>query len=152
MWKLFNKRDDDGRRGHAAPEQERVAGANIVKTTIAEIEHIGETAVATLTITELTADEGVERLSELLDELYHQNAKHMVLDIQNVQYMDSACLGSLVAALNRMSAQGGRIALVNPGQSVSYIFKLTRLDRVFPMCNDVMAGIEAVETGGRRIA
>jgi anti-anti-sigma factor len=59
--------------------------------------------------------------------------------------MDTACLGCLVEALNRLAASGGRIALVNPNHSVSYVFRLTRLDRVFSICSDVPAALAAVE-------
>jgi hypothetical protein len=37
---------------------------------------------------------------------------------------------------------------VNPSQSVSYLFKLTKLDRLFPICRDVMMAISAVERPG----
>jgi anti-sigma B factor antagonist len=106
---------------------------------------MGSTAVATLTVTELSQEEGAERLADLLYELGETGAMHYVLDVQNVQYMDTACLGCLVEALNGMAARGGRIAVVNPNHSVHYIFRLTRLDRVFSICSDVMSALEAVE-------
>ena len=112
---------------------------------IAETEMMGQTAVATLTTTELSQEQAAEQLAELLHELSETGAMHFVLDVQNVQYMDTACLGCLVEALNRLSVCGGRIALVNPNQSVHYVFRLTRLDRVFRMCPDVMSALEAVE-------
>jgi len=87
----------------------------------------------------------VQMLTELLDELEQTGAIHFVLDIQNVQFMDSACLGCLVQALNRMARTGGRIALANTANSVQYLFRMTQLDRVFPICSDVMAALTAVE-------
>lgn len=112
---------------------------------IADMILMGQTAVATLTVTELTQDEGAEMLAGLLDDLRQCGANHFVLDIQNVQHMDSTCLGCLVEALNAMAAHGGKIALANSHQSVEYVFRLTRLDRVFPICKDVVAAIDAVE-------
>jgi len=38
---------------------------------------------------------------------------------------------------------------VNAAANVEYLFKLTRLDRVFPICRDVMKAIEVVEREGR---
>jgi len=113
--------------------------------SIAEVEVIGSTAVATLTVTELSRDIGAEELAELLVKLAETGALHFVLDVQNVQYMDSACLGCMVQALNTLAARGGRIAVVNPNHSVHYIFKLTRLDRVFRVCSTVPAALQAVE-------
>ncbi len=118
---------------------------------IADMTRMSNTAVATLTINELTQENGAEQLAELLDDLGQCGASHFVLDIQNVQYMDTACLGCLVEALNTMAKSGGKIALANADHSVKYVFKLTRLDRVFPICGDVMSAIDAVE-GRTRMA
>ena len=115
------------------------------RNVIATIDFIGPVAVATLTVTELTQDEGVVQLTELLDDLAQSGARHFVLDVCNVQHMDSSCLGCMVEALNRMAANGGRIALVNADHSVAYLFRMTRLDRVFPICSDVMAALDAME-------
>ncbi len=115
------------------------------RNTIATIDFIGQVAVATLTVTELTQEDGVVQLTELLDDLAQSEAKHFVLDVCNVQHMDSSCLGCLVEALNRMAAKGGRIALVNADHGVQYLFRMTRLDRVFPICSDVMTALEAME-------
>jgi len=59
--------------------------------------------------------------------------------------MDSACIGVLVELLTRLQKAGGRVALVNAAANVECLFKLTRLDRLFPICRDVMRAIEAVE-------
>lgn len=143
MWKLFSRKSDVA----IAPAEPVFTPANrsAIKINIAEIELMGATAVATLTVTELSRDHGAELLAGLLDELASSGATHFVLDIQNVQFMDSTCLGCLVEALNRLAATGGRIALVNADHSVAYLFRMTRLDRVFPVCTDVMAALKAVE-------
>lgn len=157
MWNPFTRKDKVKGSDVATPDQATDAPADVsaepsqpveiprIGPSIAEIELIGSTAVATLTVTELTADEGAEGLADLLFDLTESGAKHFVLDIQNVQYMDSACLGCLVEFLNRMAVSGGRIALANTAHSVQYLFRLTRLDRVFPICKDVMAALDAVE-------
>jgi anti-anti-sigma factor len=150
MWNPFSRQSDAGQAAAAAAEAqaqtEARAASGRVRNKIAEVENMGLTAVATLTVTELTQEKGVEMLTDLLDELAESGARHFVLDIQNVQFMDSACLGCLVEALNRMAKNGGgKIALANTANSVQYLFRMTQLDRVFPICADVMAAITAVE-------
>lgn len=117
---------------------------------IAEVEHIGATAVITLTVTELTGVEAAERLTELLDQLAAAGSMNFILDVQNVQHMDSACLGTLVKTFRALDSIGGRIALVNADRSVQYLFKLTKLDRVFPICADVMAALNVIERAATR--
>jgi len=151
-------RDDDGvrpLRTSGAPESKaspapngntfKLASSMTSDGPIAKVDLMGQIAVATFTETELCQDTGAERLAELLVELAETGALHFVLDVQNVQFMDSACIGCLVEALNRLSVRGGRIALVNPNHSVHYVFKLTRLDRVFVICHDVPHALKAVE-------
>lgn len=116
--------------------------------SIAEVDVMGDTAVATLSVTELSQEEGAEMLADLLYEMAETGAKHFVLDLTSVQYMDTACLGCLVQALNNLAAEGGRIAIAKANHSVHYVFRLTRLDRVFRICSDVMSALQAVQTEG----
>lgn len=149
---------DAGRRAGTAPQAARSAPARErvhdspsdgghfhEHTSIAEIELVGQVAVATLTVDELSQSSGVEGLAALLQELKETGAKHYVLDIQNIQYMDSMCLGCLVESLNNMATSGGKIALASCDQNVQQLFRMTRLDRVFPICRDVLSAMTAVE-------
>jgi anti-sigma B factor antagonist len=154
MWNPFTRHDktSDEQQLSSVPSAQLVLDQGLAahggggpRNKIAEVQRIGPTAVATLTVTELTQEKGVGMLADLLDELGETGATHFVLDIQNVQFMDSACLGCLVEALNRLSKGGGKIALANTANSVQYLFRMTQLDRVFPICADVMAAIQAVE-------
>lgn len=151
MWNPFSKNQPEGQDesgGDGSNEQghcvETPAGRTL-HSRVAEIELMGSVAIATITISELTQDEGVEQLAELLQDLKETGAKHFVLDIQNIQFMDSMCLGCLVESLNSMATHGGKIALVNTAGSVQSLFRMTRLDRVFPICRDVMHAITEVE-------
>ncbi|MFG0252121.1 MAG: STAS domain-containing protein [Phycisphaerales bacterium JB038] len=122
-------------------------GDGFGEAPVAEAEAVGQTAVATLTPTELSGMTATRLVEELFEYVETQGCRHFVLDLQNVQYMDSACVGALVELLNRLQKRDGRIALVNAARSVEYLFKLTRLDRVFPMCRDVMSALQIVERG-----
>jgi anti-anti-sigma factor len=122
---------------------------------LSNYDRLGQTLVATPTVATLSGPDAATLASELCDQIQetHQNeeeagVRHIVLDLQNVQYMDSMCVGVLVELLTTLKEAGGRIALVNASANVEYLFKLTRLDRVFPICRDVMKAIEAVERGG----
>ncbi|HEB60995.1 MAG TPA: anti-sigma factor antagonist [Phycisphaeraceae bacterium] len=114
---------------------------------LATIDQMGQTIIATLTPTELSGTMATQLILDLFREIETRGGRHFVLDLQNVRYMDSACVGALVELLNKIQKRDGRIALVNAAQSVEYLFKLTRLDRVFPLCRDVMSALNAVERG-----
>lgn len=158
MWKLFEKHQESKANSPKSsaeksshPDQGEVLIPGTINkdrlyhSEIAEIEMMNSVAIATLTETELTQDEGVEKLAALLFDMKETGARHFILDIQNIQYMDSMCLGCLVESLNSMASHGGKIALVNTAHSVQSMFRMTRLDRVFIICHDVMHAIEQME-------
>ncbi len=124
-----------------------MSGPNIINPNLAVLDRLGETAVVTLTVEALSGDEMALMLRELLMSVYQQGNKHFILDLQNVSAMDSVCVGVLVEMLTQMQQTRGvgRIALVNADGNVAYLFRITRLDRVFPICRDVMAALSAVE-------
>jgi anti-anti-sigma factor len=121
---------------------------------LATYDRLGQTLVATMTVDALAGHDAICLAAEVyhlvagtIDDKY-AGVRHVVFDVQNVQYMDSTCVGVFVELLTKLQGLGGRIALVNADQNVEYLFKLTRLDRLFPICRDVMKAIEAVERAG----
>lgn len=125
-----------------------MSASEITNQKLAVLDRLGETAVVTLTVEALSGDEMALALRELLMGAYQQGNKHFILDLQNVSAMDSVCVGVLVEVLTQMQQTrggGGRIALVNADGNVAYLFRITRLDRVFPICRDVMTALTAVE-------
>jgi anti-sigma B factor antagonist len=112
---------------------------------IADINRMGNTIVATLTELELCGDAGAAKLDDMLDTLHQSGCTNFILDLVNVRLIDSCCLGTMVQTANRLAAEGGKIALVNPAHSVEQLFRLTRLDRVFTIHKDVMTALQALE-------
>lgn len=111
---------------------------------IASVEALGETCVVTVTQERITAEAAAD-LFTLILELIGDGARRFVLDMQNATYLDSAGLGVLVRLLRRLDEDGGRIALANVNPYVASLFRITRLDRAFPICRDTMAAIAAIE-------
>ncbi len=130
--------------GDALPD----VSASARPASLASLDRLGQTVVATITVTELTGRDTAELVAELLGHVEGSGVRHFVFDLQNVNYMDSSCIGVMVEMLTQLQKAGGRIALVNASQSVDCLFKLTKLDRIFPICPDVMVAIEAVERAG----
>jgi anti-anti-sigma factor len=136
----------------AAPAQNPISDDR----PIATYDRLGQTVVATISAGTLTGEEAADVTAEIATRLSGKKpdgtvgptGRHVVLDLQSVQYMDSGCIGVFVELLTSLQNGGGRIALVNAGHNVEYLFKLTKLDRLFPICRDVMKAIEAVERAG----
>lgn len=140
MWRLFQR----SAATQTHPTTPPPSAPASLHHAIANIEMMDDAAVVTITSDELSNVQGLESMSDLVDHLARTEARHYILDLQNVSHIDSACAGKLVEVMNSLSTRGGRLALVNPGHSVESVFKLTRLDRIFPICRDVMSGLRAV--------
>lgn len=56
----------------------------------------------------------------------------VVLDLQQVQFVDSSGLGAIVASMKAMG-KGRTLALAGLTPTVEKVFRLTRMDSVFPM-------------------
>ncbi len=67
-------------------------------------------------------------LSELLNE---EGSSSVLLDLANIDYVDSTGLGELVGYLQRFSEKGRQLGLLNAQKRIMGLLKLTKLDEVF---------------------
>jgi len=65
----------------------------------------------------------------------------LVLDLSEVEFVDSSGLGAIVACLKRLGPRGN-LAIAGATGSVQRLFTLTRMDRVFAMHDSVDAAVE----------
>lgn len=102
-----------------------------------EIEQTNKVVVARLTGKDLSGQTMQELIERLNDKMRYDNALYFVLDMKTVQFVASACIGPLVVFLQDLEHVRGRIALANCVPNVQFLFKVTRLDTVFAMYEDV---------------
>jgi anti-sigma B factor antagonist len=88
------------------------------------------------------------RLRERLVELVDGGARHVVVDLGRVDFLDSTGLGVLVGALKRLRAAGGTFGLVCAKEPLLKIFRITALDQVFPIFPSVEAASEDRDGSG----
>ncbi|TDT71502.1 anti-sigma B factor antagonist [Hypnocyclicus thermotrophus] len=72
-----------------------------------------------------------------LNNLVDNGSHKLIIDLENVTYMDSSGLGVLVALLKRIKTEEGQLKLLNLPPSVAKIFELTRLTKFFEIYNDL---------------
>jgi anti-sigma B factor antagonist len=114
-----------------------------------------ELSLATRTVAEHTVLEvGGEvdvytapRLRERLIEAIDGGARKVIVDLSNVDFLDSTGLGVLVGALKRLRAAGGTFAVVCGKEPLLKIFRITALDQVFPLYPSVDAATSADHAG-----
>jgi anti-sigma B factor antagonist len=80
-------------------------------------------------------------LREKLENLIAEGKKKIVLDMENVDYIDSAGLGTLVAAHLSAKNQGASLHLCHLGRRFTEVLQLTKLTAVFEVCSTEAAAV-----------
>jgi len=69
---------------------------------------------------------------------------NLILDFCNVQFLSSAVLGLLMRISKKVYEQGGQLKLCNISPRIYEIFKITRLNQIFDIHEDVDRAIESL--------
>ncbi len=75
--------------------------------------------------------EETSSLREQIKQLLGASEAKMVLNMENVSYIDSAGVGTLVAAFTSVKAQGGQLKMANLTKKFRETLQVTRLLTVF---------------------
>ena len=91
----------------------------------------GDACVVTLTgeVDVYTAPTLRARLIEAAD----SDSSAIVVDMSGVDFIDSSGLGVLVSILKRVREQGSTMSIVSDREVILKVFRITGLDRVFPI-------------------
>lgn len=108
-----------------------------------EMQQDGQLVTAHLRATEVAHDDMQALVEECTEKLRYDKAQNFIFDLQEVEFLASACIGSLVEFLREVEHCRGRIALVNCKDNVTFLFKVTRLDQVFGLFDDIEEAIES---------
>lgn len=66
----------------------------------------------------------------------YEMIKHLILDLQKVNFIDSSGLGAILGRFKRLSQQGGRVSAVNVSPQVQRIFELSGLLKIMKIYSD----------------
>jgi anti-sigma B factor antagonist len=92
-------------------------------------------------LTAATVDAFREQLSTW--QAAEAEVKNFVIDLEDVDFMDSAGLGTLIAVLKRVTEQGGDMKVACLQKKPRMVFEITRAYKVFEIFDTVD---EAVKT------
>ncbi|MBH8560976.1 STAS domain-containing protein [Nostoc sp. CENA67] len=72
-----------------------------------------------------------QELRENITNLLESGAKTVLVDCQDVTFMDSSALGALVLAFKTLRAADTKLVLCSINEQVRILFELTGMDKVF---------------------
>jgi anti-sigma B factor antagonist len=91
----------------------------------------------------LVLEEVEAQLRGALDTLIEQGRVCLILNMQEVAYIDSAGLGFLVSKYVSLHRRGGDLKLVAATPRVAHVLEITRLAKVFPCYDSDEAAVRA---------
>jgi len=84
-----------------------------------------------------------KELKNRVNHLVLENRVKLIVDMGNVDFIDSSGLGSLVSSLRAVNEREGDVKVVGLQKQVRSIFELTRLHRIFGIFDDVEAATKS---------
>src|SRR5947207_12946834 len=111
--------------------------------------------VGGVTIVDLTGrivlGEGSAGLRDLLRKLVSEGIKKILLNLRNVDYIDSSGLGELVSAFTSLRSQGGELKLLNLTKRVRALLQITKLLTVFDITDDEATSVKSLDRKSTRL-
>jgi anti-sigma B factor antagonist len=96
----------------------------------------------------VTLREGASQMRDAIKQLAQEGAKNILVNFQDVSYLDSAALGELVSAHVSVTNAGGRIKLMHVPSVVKHLMQVTRIDTVFGTYEDEEPALESFTSEG----
>jgi len=84
------------------------------------------------------------KLKSRLIDLVDQGKFKIIVDLEEVDFMDSSGLGVLVGGLKRVRSHDGAIALICTQENILKIFRITGLVKVFPIFENQEQAVQSV--------
>jgi anti-sigma B factor antagonist len=105
--------------------------------------HIGDIAVLEIS-GRITLGEGNVMLREIVRELLDKGNEKIVLNLHEVQYVDSSGMGELVKTHTTVRNRGGQLRLINLNKRVNDLLQMTRLSAVFDIERDEASAVASL--------
>ncbi len=91
----------------------------------------------------ITLGEGSVQLRDATRDLLSKGSKNILLNLGDVNYIDSSGIGELVSAFTTIRNQGGELKLLNLTKKVHDLLQITKLYTVFDIKDDEASAISA---------
>lgn len=109
------------------------------------MEKIGSALNVVVKIENVTEREADPLHDEILTAVRSAEVSRLLVDLGRVTILTSAGIGTLVRLHKAVSAQHGRLVVYGLSDDISDLLKLTRIDRLFPLRDDLAAALAATK-------
>jgi anti-sigma B factor antagonist len=85
---------------------------------------------------DLTYDDGCQMLREVVRNAVAGGARACLLDLEQITYLDSGGVGTLVELFRHVTRQGGQLKMLRPSACARRVLGITHLTAVFDIFDD----------------
>ena len=101
------------------------------------VEYKKNASIAILQEEKILQDEDIQALESSIMPLIEQADRiHLVINFCNVKFLTSSALGLLIRINKKVYESQGQLKLCAINPNILEIFRITRLDEVFDICNN----------------
>ena len=104
---------------------------------------VGDVSVLDVTGRITLGEEGSGKLRKALQDLLKDGKKKILLNLGDVNYIDSSGIGELVRAFTTVRKGGGDLKLLNLTKKVHDLLQITKLYTVFDVKDDEAAAVKS---------
>jgi anti-sigma B factor antagonist len=91
----------------------------------------------------ITLGEGSVTLRDAVHDVAAKGQKHILLNLENISYIDSSGIGELVSAFTSVKNSGGELKLLNLTKKVHDLLQITKLYTVFDIWDNEASAVSA---------
>jgi anti-sigma B factor antagonist len=85
---------------------------------------------------DLVYDDGTQMLREVVKSAVARGARPCLLDLEQITYLDSGGVGTLVEMFRHVTRRGGQLKILRPSACARRVLGITRLTAVFDIFDD----------------
>jgi anti-sigma B factor antagonist len=109
------------------------------------VEYAENAAIITFTDEKILEEKDIQTLGESIVSIVEQGERiNLILDFCNVRFLSSAVLGLLIRVSKKVYERDGQLKLCNIDPKINEIFKITRLNKIFDICQDIEDASESL--------
>ena len=112
-----------------------------------QIKHVTSGDVAVLHLQgKIMGGPDATSLHEKLHELIESGTRSVVIDLKEVDWMNSSGLGILIGGLSAIRKSGGDLRLASVTEKIEEVLRITKLDRVFDVYGSTDEAVTSYES------
>ena len=108
-----------------------------------EVSDVGQVSVVRFNDRKILDETNIQELGqELFSLIESENKQNLLLDFSSVEFLSSAALGKLITLEKKVKSHGGKLKLSNIRVEIYEVFRITKLNRVFDIKDDLQDALD----------